>query len=209
MKNQPSLYSPQPVKCYSTHPEFKVGGLSFFGGSCITPEIKDADVYIGFDRNMTHRPYKLWKGETAPLDAYFYIQDMSIPTNAEDFKDLCEWAIEQAKAGKKVHAGCIGGHGRTGMFLAAVAQLVDPSVNAIDYVREHYCHHAVETTQQEKFLQQAFGCQTPTSSSKYGNSSSLWKDENKVKSSSKTYNMADNLSITPVRADFCLFDKTL
>lgn len=208
MKQQ-SLYGNTP-KCYESHPEFKVGGLSFFGGSCITPKVKDAHVYIGFDRNMSLRPYRPWLNEENPQDVYFYIQDMSIPTDAEEFKKMAEWAIQQVKDGKKVHAGCIGGHGRTGMFLALVTQLVDPSLNAIDYVRENYCHHAVETSQQEQFLQHNYGCKTPTTVGKYAKTSAFWKDSNKpsTKTNTKAYDIADTLAITPVRAHFCLFDKT-
>lgn len=208
MAKQQSLYGNTP-KCYESHPALEVGGLKFYGGSCITPAHKDADVYIGFDRNMTIRNYRPWKGEEPKQDVYFFIQDMSIPADAEEFKALAEWAIQQAKDGKKVHAGCIGGHGRTGMFMALVTQLLQPELNAIDFVRENYCHHAVETVQQEKFLQHNYGCKPPVSLGKHANLSSSWhKGNSVVTGSGKKYDIADTLAITPVAAHFSIFDKT-
>ena len=41
--------------CYQSHPALKLPGteLVIYGGSCISPAVKDADVYIGFDAGMT------------------------------------------------------------------------------------------------------------------------------------------------------------
>ena len=43
------------VSCYHSHPPLKLPGteLVIYGGSCISPVVKDADVYIGFDAGMT------------------------------------------------------------------------------------------------------------------------------------------------------------
>ena len=194
-------------QCYEAHQPYTIGGLTFHGGSCITPTVKDADIYIGFDRNMTIRPYKPWQGEKPNEDAYFFIQDMSIPNDAEDFRKLAEWAIEQAKAGKKVHAGCIGGHGRTGMFLALVTQLIAPELNAIDHVRTVYCHKAVETTQQEKFLMENYGCAKPSSvgvKSGYSYGGDLFYSH---KPAQKPKDPAEALNLVPMAASYCIFDK--
>jgi len=67
------------------------------------------------------------------------------------------WAIETAvtlaKAGDVVEIGCMGGHGRTGAVMAAMAQLcgVDGGVEAVKWVRANYCTHAVEGEEQEWF----------------------------------------------------------
>lgn len=59
-------------------------------------------------------------------------------------------SLEMAKRGYRVEVGCIGGHGRTGTALAMMATLcgVKPD-EAVKWVRENYCKHAVETEQQE------------------------------------------------------------
>ena len=193
-------------QCYETHKPYTVGGITFHGGSCITPTVKDADIYIGFDRNMAIRSYRPWEGDKPIEDVYFFIQDMSIPADAKAFKEMAEWAIEQAKAGKKVHAGCIGGHGRTGMFLALVTQLIAPELNAIDHVRSAYCHKAVETTQQEKFLMSNYGCAKPSNA---GVKSSLSYSNDlfyKQGNSGATKDPAEAISLTPMAASYCVFD---
>lgn len=192
-------------KCYENHKPYVVGDVTIHGGSCIFPK-EGADIYIGFDQNMRMRPYRPWAGEDHPNDIYYYIQDMSVPTDPEDFKKLAEWTIEQIREGKVVHCGCIGGHGRTGTFLALITQLIAPELNAIDHVRNNYCKSAVETTGQEKFLITNYGCAVPTSKGKhaslgygFGNHGSLSK--------SKPKDPADNISITPVDAPYCVFNK--
>ena len=145
------------TRCYETHPPLVLpgdAGWKIFGGSCSTPVVKDADVYIGFDLSMrmTARSWPWKKGS----EFLFHIQDMAAPTNPEEFKQLVAWTVKQLEGGAKIHAGCIGGHGRTGTFLAAlVAEL--GVVDAITYVRTGYCHKAVESRIQVEFLGKHFG----------------------------------------------------
>lgn len=93
---------------------------------------------------------------------------VSVPT-----KDFCVPKVSDLKAGlvkalmamineETVYAGCMGGIGRTGIFLAALAKVQieyrrskhrsgrgeDPVV----YVRKHFLPHAVETAEQEKYI---------------------------------------------------------
>ena len=61
----------------------------------------------------------------------------------------------RARAGQTVEVGCMGGHGRTGTFLACLVLLADPQftpAGAIQYVRTHYCSKAVEDASQEWFV---------------------------------------------------------
>lgn len=54
-----------------------------------------------------------------------------------------------------VEIGCIGGHGRTGTILACMT-VIDKNIDAtqaIDFVRSTYCHHAIETSSQESFVE--------------------------------------------------------
>lgn len=48
---------------------------------------------------------------------------------------------------------CGGGVGRTGMGLAAMAIMAGvPADEAVDWVREHYHHHAVETRWKRRWV---------------------------------------------------------
>lgn len=147
-----------PQNCYSSHPVLKTPqGLLIYGGNCRTPVVKDAQVYIGFANGATgYKASWPWAGGHV-VD--FPIQDMFPPSDAEDFRKLVLWTRDQMIAGKKVHAGCVGGHGRTGILLSALVAL-EGEKNAIQYVREKYCKEAVESKEQVDFLMKEYGCAT-------------------------------------------------
>ena len=81
---------------------------------------------------------------------------MSVPKSPKDFKALVAWTKTQLEEGKKVHCGCVGGHGRTGTFLAALCSEFGAK-DAVTYVRQNYCKNAVESSQQTQFLSEHFG----------------------------------------------------
>ena len=143
-------------RCYHKHPPLKLPGteLLIYGGSCSAPVVKDADIYIGFDESMrfTERSYPWKQG----FEFLFKIRDMSVPEKPEEFKKLVGWVKAQVEGGKKVHCGCIGGHGRTGTFLAALCSEFGEK-DAISYVRKNYCQKAVESNSQVAFLAEHFG----------------------------------------------------
>jgi hypothetical protein len=88
------------------------------------------------------------------------------------FKRLVEWTAQQVNAGRKVHCGCIGGHGRTGLFLAALKAYMDPEEkDPITLVRTAYCKKAVESTVQVKFLAEHFGAKEVAGAKLYAPSS--------------------------------------
>jgi hypothetical protein len=65
-----------------------------------------------------------------------------------------DW-FARAKSGQRVEVGCMGGHGRTGTFLACAALLADPNLTpegAIAWVRANYCTKAVEDASQHHFV---------------------------------------------------------
>jgi protein-tyrosine phosphatase len=63
-------------------------------------------------------------------------------------------AFIRACKGERVEVGCIGAHGRTGTVLACMGVLAGQQPeDAIDYIRSSYCHHAVETKDQELWVQ--------------------------------------------------------
>lgn len=68
-------------------------------------------------------------------------------------------AIEVAGAGGLVEVGCVGGHGRTGLFLAVLALVSAHDTgaeltgeDAIKMVRGDYCSHAIESDKQEWYI---------------------------------------------------------
>ena len=157
-------------RCYESHPPLKLPGteLVIYGGSCLHPAVKDADIYIGFDHGMkfTQRSWPWKKG----AEFLFEIRDMHAPSDIDEFRKLVAWTKEQLEAGKKVHCGCIGGHGRTGTFLAALVSEYGEK-DAIAYVREHYCKKAVESSDQIKFLEKHFGVIPAKGSKSYASGS--------------------------------------
>lgn len=94
--------------------------------------------------------------------------EISIPTedfSVPDVKDMqigMQQAITALISGNDIYAGCMGGIGRTGLFMGCMAKLVrdynrhskgvpvpsDPVV----YVRTHYMGHAIETEEQQDYV---------------------------------------------------------
>ena len=150
-----------PHRCYETHKplEIEVGLKRYYvyGGSCLNPVVTNADIYVGLDFSMNLDRYMPWKvSEVIALK--YVIVDYAAPHDADDFVQLIAWLAHNIIAGRVVHIGCIGGHGRTGLVLAALYSYMTADCNAIQYVRTNYCLKAVESTVQIKFLQKYFNC---------------------------------------------------
>ncbi len=173
------------VSCYEGHKPMPLPGTSLVihGGSCSSPTIKDADVYIHLqkgDLDPRHWPWK--KG----VGIMFPITDMSIPAEPAEFRKMVAWTKKALEEGKKVHCGCIGGHGRTGMFFAALVSEFGEK-DAITYVRKNYCHKAVESSSQIKFLNKEYGI-TEVKGSKEGKSYGVTGSSYGHKTEKRTYN---------------------
>ena len=162
-------WTPSP-RCYASHPPLPLGGggLVIHGGSCLDPAVIDADVYIGFDRGMrlTSRQYPWTPGH----ELLFTINDMQAPAKPGHFKKLVHWTADRLTDGLKVHCGCIGGHGRTGTFFAALVRVMLDEPDAIAYVRQHYCKKAVESAAQVAFLAEHFGVEGASPTKEHGSS---------------------------------------
>ena len=67
---------------------------------------------------------------------------------------LVKAAAELIREGKKLDIGCMGGHGRTGTFVAllAVELLGAKAAEAIGMVRDNHCKEAIETYSQRAFI---------------------------------------------------------
>ncbi|HTU13708.1 MAG TPA: hypothetical protein VMF31_00800 [Solirubrobacterales bacterium] len=79
--------------------------------------------------------------------------DFRLPRDRDDARSAFEQAHALALDGRRVEVACAGGRGRTGTALACIAQLggVAPEA-AIDWVRENYDSHAIETPWQKRYV---------------------------------------------------------
>jgi hypothetical protein len=160
------------VSCYESHPVLKLGKGEILGASCIHPE-KGFDIYVGLDSGMkrTFSPYP-WEPaptELPPIEILYYIADMTAPTkaNTPTFKKMVTWMAEQLNEGKRIHIGCMGGHGRTGTVLAALVKEMTGNEDAGQWVRDNYCKKAIESKVQIEFLHEHYGIKKVEGSKEY------------------------------------------
>lgn len=155
----PKAQAPKKIfapPCHHSHPPYPVAeGFVIYGGSGIDPHVKDCDVYVSFDAGRYPKK-KSWPWEQGE-DFVFEIKNYGVPNDPMAFRQLVGWLAEQVKSGRKVHVGCMAGHGRTGMVLAALRQYMTGDKDAIQHVRANYCDQVVETDQQVKWLMQHWG----------------------------------------------------
>lgn len=83
------------------------------------------------------------------------IPDFGVPKVSDLDRGIRE-ALELLADGP-IYVGCMGGRGRTGLFMAALAKVMleadeDYDTDPVEYVRENYSPHAVETIGQEHFI---------------------------------------------------------
>lgn len=150
----------KPYKgCWESHPVYNIAveGIEYpiRGGSCTSTYPDDVDVFIGFDHGMRqgYRGFP-WNEGT---DIHYPIIDRSVPTSIKSFKQMLGWVSQRMLAGDRVFCGCIGGHGRTGLFLAALTKFMNGDKDAITTVRKNYCTKAVESVSQVDWLVKHFG----------------------------------------------------
>lgn len=158
--------------CTEMHPPLNldVDGVErqVYGSSCMNPNIDDADLYISLDlRAPLYAWEQPWEDAQGREHIRFFIPDRDVPRNPEQFDMCVDYAVNAITEGKKVHIGCISGHGRTGMFLSAIVhkvmgeKLKEDNISAIDYVRDNYCARVVETLPQVLFLHAQYGIDVP------------------------------------------------
>lgn len=137
-------------KCYESHPVLRIGDSIIRGGSCVFTRGGSADGFIGLDVQMARgaRSYP-W---TPGWEVCYPILDRQAPITAGVFRALIDWTNVRLLAGDAIYVGCYGGHGRTGLFLAALVRTMTGYRDAITYVRDHYCHKAVESQEQVDWL---------------------------------------------------------
>lgn len=91
-----------------------------------------------------------------PADVTLDVPDFSIPANPEAFDNAIVAAAQALADGKVVVAGCRGGIGRTGIFLATLVGALRLTENPVPYLRSIYLPHTVETSQQGQFIEERF-----------------------------------------------------
>lgn len=91
--------------------------------------------------------------EDRPTNCDFWlpIHDFSVPEDDEQVVMAVKEIITAALSGKDVYAGCMGGWGRTGLFLAIVAKALGVE-KPVEFIREHYTSRAVETKEQYQYV---------------------------------------------------------
>lgn len=148
------------MHCYQSHPALPLGERFIYGGNADHPVVKDAQVYLSLqEHSRSGLATNPWDTKTV-VEAHYPIQDRGVPKNPKNFLRMIEWLAEQVMLDKKVHVGCIGGHGRTGLVLSALVAHMEVEKDAIRYVRENYCHKVVESKTQVDFLIKNFGVKT-------------------------------------------------
>jgi hypothetical protein len=126
-----------------------------------------ARVYGGPIKDYVLGTRRLWAIKMAeeiehPCDFVVNTRDFSVP----DPYDL-DWgliyAVKAIFQGKDVYAGCLGGTGRTGLFMGCLVKCLNDyasltggdvtvPIDPVAYVRHHYRLHAIETKEQEAFV---------------------------------------------------------
>lgn len=146
------------VRCYESHPVIPMLNGTIVGGSCGYPA-SGADIYVGLDSGMQFQfSYYPWlEAKPDKVEFLYHITDMSVPKDVPNFQKMITWLCSQLQLGKKVHIGCIGGHGRTGTVLAAIEAEANGTKAAIQRIRAIYCKKAVESNGQVDFLKTHYG----------------------------------------------------
>jgi hypothetical protein len=148
----------KPYRCYESHGELLMGKGVVVGASCLNPR-KGYDIYVGLDYGMSRAPVFPWSPPSKEVEVYFPITDRSVPKKqmVGQFKLMVDWLAAELEKGKSVHIGCIGGHGRTGLLLAALRRVIHGDSDAGSWVRAKHCKEAIETDEQVQFLKREFG----------------------------------------------------
>lgn len=85
-----------------------------------------------------------------PCDVDVPTADFSTP-HPDTLRKGLKRALAHMMNGNDIAVGCMGGIGRTGLFLAAMAK-VQGVADPVEYVRSCYMPHAVETQAQQQFI---------------------------------------------------------
>jgi len=102
------------------------------------------------DRHGSMRGVKMAAEIDLPCDVSIPTKDFQVPDRKMLHKGL-EQTVDLILADEPVYVGCMGGRGRTGLFLAILVKVFGVRY-PVKYVRKNYFSHAVETTAQYDFV---------------------------------------------------------
>lgn len=97
-----------------------------------------------------------------PHDFSVPTRDFSVP-QYEDMVSGLIYSLDQMQRGKDTYVGCMGGIGRTGLFMGCMVKVMNdwsvlcggkPIADPVAYVREMYVSHAIETKEQQAFVRE-------------------------------------------------------
>lgn len=98
-----------------------------------------------------HLGVKMAAEINAPCFVSVPTRDFSTPRR-EDVEAAVRKLFLPLALGEPIYVGCMGGIGRTGLFLAILTKVFEPSVDPVVYVRRYYLSHAVETSEQREWV---------------------------------------------------------
>lgn len=128
----------------------EVGGLKvYLGGAGYEPfmDLSGYDVVVPFLETGHRTLPRVLESAKAETIVLYPIPDFDgVP---KDWRKFLDEMITELRLGKKLIAFCMGGHGRTGTFLASLIAILEPEVeDPIAAARTRYCDRAVETEEQ-------------------------------------------------------------
>lgn len=94
-----------------------------------------------------------------PHEIHIDTEDFSVPDPVDMERGMIKALLAMSR-GYDVYAGCMGGIGRTGLFMGCMAKLMqdyhhDKSMiwfDPVAYVRKHFKAHAIETQEQQDYV---------------------------------------------------------
>jgi hypothetical protein len=121
-----------------------INDTAIHGGSIFDVPRGIADHYFFLDGAI--------KTPRTPYITVHHIPNFGVPQNIKLFNQCLEKAAIFVTEGCPIFVGCLGGHGRTGLFLSILLFQLTKDKLSLYTLRERYCHKAVETTVQYRFL---------------------------------------------------------
>lgn len=94
---------------------------------------------------------RLAKEIDEPSDISIPIADFGVPTEDGEVYNALNAVLEAMTHGRPIYVGCMGGIGRTGMFLSLVAKALGID-HPVKYVRANYLEYAVERDEQHEYI---------------------------------------------------------
>ena len=80
--------------------------------------------------------------------------DFGLPMDTPSAYRLIEETFDRARSGQAIEVGCHAGNGRTGCIIACMAILAGtPANDAVEWTRSNYCLHAIDTSEQERWVE--------------------------------------------------------